>query len=231
MSKRIRMLLWAALVLFAGNPVNGHGQTGQAPLESKDLSTMQFERIALMPFLIGRLEPPDNPIEKPLSLSLGQLKMEDTNLAEGAEQIMTRLVQHYLQGRYRDQMVPLESVTSAFEAVRRDPVLDTPRKLAVKFGERLQADLVVVGTIWRFREKGANKEVDSSPASVAFAVYLVDVASGQRLWRNAYDGSQKIFSEDVVGGFRQVKIDLRWISVTDLARLGVKNVFRKLPLR
>jgi hypothetical protein len=71
-----------------------------------------------------------------------------------------------------------------------DPMLDTPRKQAVRLGETLDADIVVVGTIWRFRQKGALEDVPDSPASVGFALYLVDVKSGMRLWRGSFDGSQ-----------------------------------------
>ena len=90
---------------------------------------------------------------------------------------------------------------------------------------------MLVGTVWRFREKGTDIEIPDSPASVAFAVYLVDVVSGKRLWRDAFDGTQKTLSEDVLGGLRQIKMGLRWLSANELARYGVKNVFMKFPLR
>ncbi len=230
----IRFLLYlryTALVLIIASPALGSESTQPATSQQIDLSTLQFERIAVMPFLAGRLEAPDNPVEKPLSLPLNQLPSGVANLAEGAELIMTQLVHHYLQVRYNDQLVTEETATAVHADVLRDPALGTPRKLAVKFGENLGADLVVVGAVWRFREKGAGAQTPESPASVAFAVYLVEVSSGKRLWRNAFDGTQKILSEDLLGGLKQVKIGMRWISVTELARLGVASVFKKFPLR
>ena len=95
----------------------------------------------------------------------------------------------------------------------------------------MQADIVLVGTVWRFREKGTVIETPDSPASVAFAVYLVEVVSGKRLWRGAFDGTQKTLSEDVLGGLKQINMGLRWLSGNELARYGVKNVFLKFPLR
>jgi len=231
MSKKIRLLLWTVLILLPGTPINGSANTDRTSVENADLSTQEFKRIAVMPFLVGRLESPENPIEKPLSQSLAQLYVDADNLADGADRIMTRLVNDMLKNRYPDQMVSMEDAAGVFADIIRDPTLDTPRKLAKKFGENLQADLVVVGSIWRFREKGPAKEISDSPASVAFAVYLMEVASGQRLWRNAFDGTQKILSEDVLGGLKQGKIGLRWVSVNELARYGVKNVFRTFPLR
>ena len=230
MPKKILLLLWVVLILLLGNPINGSADTDHKSFEKADLSTLQFKRIAVMPFLVGSLESPENPVEKPLSQPLGQLHINAAKLAEGADRIMTRLVNDVLQIRFSDQMFSMEEAAAVYANVIRDQTLDTPRKLAKKFGENLQADLVVVGTIWRFREKGAVKENPDSPASVAFSVYLIEVASGKRLWRNAFDGTQKALSEDVLGGLKQVKMGLRWLSVNELARYGVKNVFRKFPL-
>ena len=67
MSKKILLLLSAALILLSGNPINGSAETGYSSSENADLSTLQFKRIAVMPFLVGKLESPEKPVEKPLS--------------------------------------------------------------------------------------------------------------------------------------------------------------------
>jgi hypothetical protein len=231
MSKKILLLLWAVFILLLGNPINGRAETDHTSSKNVDLSARQFKRIAVMPFIVGKLESPEKPVEKPLSQPLGQLNMNTVNLAEGADRIMTRLVNDVLQIRFEDQMVTMEESAAVYTDVIRDQTLDTPRKLAKNFGENLQADLVVVGTIWRFREKGTIKELPDSPASVAFSVYLIEVAGGKKLWRNSFDGTQKTLSEDVLGGLKQIKMGLRWLSVNELARYGVKSVFRTFPLR
>ena len=229
MLKKIISLLMM-LILLSGNLFNGRAETDLILSEKVDLSAIQFKRIAVMPFLVGKLESPEKPVEKPLSQPLEQLNMNAPNLAEGADRIMTRLVNEVMQIRFEDQMVSMDDAAAVYADVIRDQTLGTPRKLAIKFGENLQADLVVVGTIWRFREKGTFQEMPDRPASVAFSVYLMEVASGKRLWRNSFDGTQKNLSEDVLGGLKQIKMGLRWLSVNELARYGVKSVFKKFPL-
>jgi hypothetical protein len=231
MSKKILLLLLTVFILLLGNPINGSVKTDHKSFENADSSAQRFKRIAVMPFLVGKLESPEKPLEKPLSQPLEQLNIDEANLAEGADKIMTRLVNEVMQIRFEDQMVSIEEAAAVYADVIRDQTLDTPRKLSKKFGETLQSDLVVVGTIWRFREKGTVEEILDSPASIAFAVYLIEVVSGKRLWRNVFDGTQKTLSEDVLGGLKQVKMGLRWLSVNELAHFGVKNVFRKFPLR
>ena len=204
MSKKIILLLAMVLILFSGNPINGSAETDHTSSENVDLSTLQFKRIAVMPFLVGKLEQPDKLIEKPLSHPLKELNIDAANLAEGADRVLTRLVNDVMKIRFADQTVSIEEASVVYADVIRDQTLDTPRKLSKKFGENLQADLVVVGTIWRFREKGTFQDISDSPASVAFSVYLIEVASGKRLWRNGFDGTQKTLSEDVIG---RVKTD------------------------
>ena len=229
MLKKIISLLMM-LILLSGNLFNGRAETDLILSEKVDLSAIQFKRIAVMPFLVGKLESPEKPVEKPLSQPLEQLNMNAPNLAEGADRIMTRLVNEVMQIRFEDQMVSMDDAAAVYANVIRDQTLGTPRKLAIKFGENLQADLVVVGTIWRFREKGSVKENPDSPSSIAFSVYLVEVASGKRLWRNTFDGTQKTLSEDVLGGLKQIKMGVSWLSVNELARYGVKSVFKTFPL-
>lgn len=126
-----------------------------------------------------------------MSQPLKQLKIDSASLADGADQIITRQVYDVLQIRFADQLVSMEESAAVYADIIRDQTLDTPRKLAKKFGENLHAELVVVGTIWRFREKGTFNELPDSPASVAFYVYLMEVAGGKLLWCNAFDGTQK----------------------------------------
>jgi hypothetical protein len=230
MSKKILLLLCALLILLPDNPIKGSADNDRTPLVTADLSTLEFKRIAVMPFIIGKLESPDNPIEKPLSRPLEELNIDAANLAEGADRVMTRLVNDVMKIRFADQAVSMEKAAAVYADVIRDQTLDTPRKQAKKFGENLQADLVVVGTIWRFREKETVKEIPDSSASVAFAVYLIEVAGGKRLWRNVFDGTQKNLSEDVLSGLKQIKMGVRWLSVNELARYGVKRVFKTFPL-
>jgi hypothetical protein len=189
-------------------------------------------RIALMPFVVGQLESPEAMSAKPLSKPLAQIEVEFGGVPEGADQIMNRIVSQALKKRYPDSMIPFDSATAAYRAIIDDPMLDTTRKQVVRLGEMLQADIVVVGTIWRFRQKGALEEgagdMSDRPASVGFALYLVDVQSGVRLWRGLFDGTQKVLTEDVLGGIDQIGMGLRWLTAEELARYGVRSLLNKL---
>ncbi len=144
--------------------------------------------------------------------------------------MLTRIVHDALKKRFPERLVPLAQVSDTCHAVCGEAALHTPRKRAVRLGEALEAYLVMVDTVWRYREKGALTDVPDSPASVGFALYLIDVNTGARLWRSAFDGTQKALTEDVLAGLKNLDMGLHWLSAEELARYGVKSALRKLPL-
>ena len=195
-----------------------------------DLSAMKFRQIALMPFFKGKFESPNSQVDKPLSQPLSQIVFGQYNLRDNADQVLTRLVADILKTRFKEKLIPTEQAQPAFDEISKNDTFDTPRKLAKALGEKLQAELVVVGSVWRYRDGGAIKEIPDAPASVAFELYLVEVATGKRLWRGKFDGTQKILSEDVIRGLKQMKMGVRWLTADELARYGVREVFKKYPL-
>jgi hypothetical protein len=184
-----------------------------------------------MPFLKGKFESPNGQVDKPLSQPLSQIVFDPNNLRDDADQVLTGLVADSLNTRFQEKLVPMEPAQRVFDEISKKDAFDTPRKLAKALGEKLQAELVVVGSAWRYREGGAIKDMPDSPASVAFEIYLVEVATGQRLWKEKFDGTQKMLSEDVIRGLKQMKMGVRWLTADELARYGVESVLKKAPIR
>jgi hypothetical protein len=219
-------------VIYAILPVFSLTNAQSASVQSAKVD-LYGSKMALMPFIAGQLESPDARSAKPLSKPLNQIVV-DQGLPEGTDAIMNRLVSQALKRRYPDSMIPFDTVTRVYGEIMDDPMLDTTRKQAVRLGEMLQTDIVVVGTIWRFRQRGAGEVeygaegMSDRPASVGFALYLVDVQSGARLWRGFFDGTQKALTEDVLGGIKQIGMGLRWLTAEELAQYGVKSLLNKL---
>jgi len=199
--------------------------------DNSEIDLPGFNEIAVMPFLIGKLESSDKLMEKPLSQPIPRLLPDNFNIREEAGRVMTRLVNDALRMKYPERLIPAKIVAKVYATISSDSALDTPWKLAMRLGEELEADLIIVGTVWRFREKEVMPRTGAAPASVAFGLYLVEVSSGKRLWRGAFEGTQKILSDDVLGSLKQLKMGHGWLSADELARYGVKDIFRKFPLR
>lgn len=222
------LFAFSATLLILG--FHSDGCYAQTQAAQRSLSDVSVEKIALMPFLMGQLQSPNAPIAKPLSKPISQLSVDARGLPEAVDRIMNRIVNQALKVRFQARMVSPDRVADSYQALLTDQELDTPRKRAVKLGQELEANLVMVGTVWRFREKGAIDGAPDNPASVGFALYLVDVETGARLWHGSFDGTQKTLSQDVLGGLKQLNMGLRWLSAEELAQYGLKSMFRKLTL-
>jgi len=215
---------WSMLVL------NPDGCGAQTQATQGPMPKLGVAQIALMPFLMGQLESPNAPIAKPLSKSLTQLEIDSQDMPADADRVMTRIVNAELKLRVEERLVAPDRVAEAYRTLVTDPALDTPRKRAVRLGEALDTQAVMVGTVWKYRERGALLDMPEGAASVGFALYLINAKTGVRLWRGTFDGTQKALTQDVLGGLKNLEMGLRWLSAEELARYGVKSVLRKLKL-
>jgi len=89
---------------------------------------------------------------------------------------------------------------------------------------------MVAGTVWRYEERGGGPAGSFSPASVAFAVYLIDVTSGRMVWNGSFNETQRSLSDNVLDTWAFMKKGAKWLSAAELARYGVGDVFTKFPL-
>lgn len=230
-SHRMAKFSWMAgfaglLIVIIGGPAWTDESAKQ------DGTEVSFQRLALAPFLVGRRHPRmDASMDNTLSCPINEICVDDPTIAPQAGEMMTRLVQAKLRSRFGQNVVSLDEVYAAHTGIRLDSDTDTPRTLARKMGRATSADLVIVGTVWRYRQPGAIEGLPDMPASVAFAVYLVDVETGRRLWRGFYDGTQDIATNNLFNVSKRLKMGTRWLSADALARHGVDEALNPLSGR
>lgn len=221
------------LLIFTGLAV-GIGLvacSSQTQSTQGSLVDVTVKEIALMPFLTGQMASPDAPIA---TLSAPRdtetAIIDNVNLPDGTDLIMNQIVNTELKIRFAERLIPPDLVSEAYQPLLMAPQLNTPRKRAIGLGKTLKANLVMVGTIWWYRERGALTQLPDNPASVGFELCLFNVETGARLWRGRFEGTQEALADDLLGGVERLNMGLRWLSARELARYGVKSVLRKLPL-
>lgn len=96
-------------------------------------------------------------------------------------------------------------------------------------GKELEADAVLVGYVYRFRErKGFDYSVEK-PASVAFELQLFDCRNGGIIWKVVFDQTQTSLFENIMQVTRFIKDKGRWVTVRELSAQGVEEVLKKFP--
>ena len=213
------------MLLFVNNGL--HPDTMNAQTEV-DLSRAQVKRIGVTPFFRSAL---GVDIEGPLKSPLGDLVLNPEDLAPGAEGILTGYVHQELEKRYGERAVPLAKTREMYGAMSEDNKEDTPLSVTKRLGEALEANLMVLGTVRKYRRRTADTGEGYRGVAVAFTVYIVDVATGKVLWQDRFAETQSSFTDDILGRRKGVKKGMKWLTADEMARQGIKRIFDRCPLR
>jgi hypothetical protein len=96
-------------------------------------------------------------------------------------------------------------------------------------GKTFGADAVLIGQVYRWRDRiGADFGVES-PASVAFDLSLVRPSDGAILWRGNYDKTQRSLFENLFDYKTFVKSKGLWLTAEKLAQLGLDKLLEDMP--
>lgn len=121
-------------------------------------------------------------------------------------------------------VVPASDVQQAFGDTPSDvPVIQMAR-------DRFGADVVVMGTVYRWRERGGQAMGSLTPASVGFEVKTFTSADGKLFRGLIFDHTQVALSENALTAAQYPGGGTRWLSAEELARWGASQVVQTLPI-
>lgn len=145
-----------------------------------------------------------------------------------AEQVLTQLLMQELADHYGDKVLPQKQVNEHYLAMMKTEQ-ETPRDVAVRMGHDLGADHVMVGLNWRFQQREGGALTADSPASVAFSVFLVNVASKELVWAGHFDKTQEALSDNLLSASLFFKTGVKWLTAEELAEFGAGKAFKNVP--
>lgn len=215
-------LIGLALLLLAATGCR-HPSRDTQTLVGYDV--VPLHRVAVMPFLPGNtaLEADDR-VRPALDCTLMEFCLAVSELGPGAEQALTHQMQRAMEIRLGDRVLPQARTAAVFDTLPQNRLEDTPRQLARRFGRAMGADHVILGSVWRYRERTRDEG-----ASVAFSVYLLEVANGRRVWRGRYEKTQQALTDNLLDAAGFFKQGASWLSAEELARFGIEEVLQDFP--
>jgi len=151
-------------------------------------------------------------------------------VVESASDVLTEQMFSLLKDRTDIELIPssqAQGVMSILLTEKNKELHD--RDLLVEIGRALNADAVVAGYIYRFRERVGGKYSADSPASVAFDIHLVRVVDRRLLWSGHFDETQRPLSDDLLGLGTFLKRRARWITAKEMAISGLNDMFKSFP--
>ena len=222
---KVHRLIWAALLLSAlimtaacqGAPKK------QAP------PTWRPQRLAVLPF---NTVPPDaegsTTACSPLTGSVYACGV-DQHMNNEAEAVLEDQLLIILSQRATFEVVPPSQAGPVFQRLRREHMGENLAKAIADTGRKLGVEGVLVGHVYRFRQRVGSAASVESPASVAFDLALVRVSDAQVVWKNSFDETQKSLSENLFNLGQYMKTGLRWLTAQELARVGMDQLMERFP--
>ncbi len=148
-------------------------------------------------------------------------------VAEGADRMLTEQLFVFLKDRKDIKLIP----TSQAQGVLSDLLSGnknslSERNLLIETGRVLDADAIMAGYIYRFRERIGTKYSVDLPASVAFDIHLIRIADGRLLWSRHFDETQRSLSENLFQLGTFLKRKGRWITAQEMAMSGMETILK-----
>ena len=151
-------------------------------------------------------------------------------VADGAANFLTDQFIALL-GRHTDYQLVFERLTAGSLAALYSANQTTvaAKKALAGEGRENGADVVLVGFVYRFRERLGTGYGVESPASVAFGMHLIRVADSRLIWSAHYDETQKSLGDNLFNLGSFLSRGGRWVTAEELATSGLEEIFEKFP--
>lgn len=207
----------AALGLAAAALACAQAGLGPRPVVNEQpfhVPTGSLGRIAVVPFsatpaLVQAL-PEGSPVDAAHAANLVSTFMTDALRAQGFA------------------VVPPSDLVAAFVAQQRPiPRLD-PREAGALAAREYGATAVMLGKVYRYREREGEALGASRPASVGYEVTLFEAPGGRRLWSSRFDETQQPLTANVFNAQRYPGGGRRWLTASELARWGADGAAKAL---
>jgi hypothetical protein len=176
--------------------------------------TGSLGRIAVVPFYptpdLGRGLPDGSPLSAADAADLVATFVTDALRAQGFA------------------VVPPSDILGAFVAQGRPvPRLD-PREAGALAAREYGATAVLLGKVYRYREREGQALGASRAASVGYELTLFEAPGGRRLWTSRFDETQQPITANVFNAQRYPGGGRRWLTAAELARWGADGAAKAL---
>ena len=188
-----------------------------------------IDKVAILPFEnMSALHGSGTSVRSPIT---GRVFVTGPVVRQSDQFLTARLVTHVRRDTHF-AIVPSRDADAIMTGLTEQQGRDWPlRRLVARTGQRLGADAVIVGHVYRFRERTGGGAASETPASVAFDIYLIDCQQEQVRWSAFYDYTQQALSDNLGGIGNFFRRGGRWVRAEELATIAMEDIFEKFPRR
>jgi len=223
---RRQLFLW--LFFVPGLLLDGGCYIQKSPLFSKESLTPLIDKVVVVGFRVAIPQGKEaDVVQSPLS---GGILMAEP-VPHYVVQKMTGILFDQLVADKRYELISPGQAKGVFSTILdSDQNLGmTPLRILQEVGKTFEADAVLAGYIYRWREREGTDYAVGHPASVAFDLQLVRPTDGAILWKVKFDKTQRSLSENVFDLATFIEGGGRWMTVEKLAMHGLQKALGEMP--
>lgn len=217
----LSLLLWVLLLATTG--CQSASGVSTSLLRDRDIV---FKRLAVMPF---QQVPPEIVATYSARSSLPASVLKTDNDPRSPERYLQDLFMELMAKHPQFDLVSPDRVGGTYEGVSTGSLKATLPKALKEAGTELGADGLVVGYLYRWRERRGYDYSVEKPASVFFEIQLYRTVDGMMVWKGVFDKTQKSLMENVLGASYFVKDRGRWLTAKELAAEGMADIVGRWP--
>lgn len=152
-------------------------------------------------------------------------------VSEAVVSEMTQMLFDLLMTEREWELIPPEQAQGIAQnlLVSDATIAASPIMLLQEMGKALDADAVLSGFVYRWRERQGTDFGVERAASVAFDLYLVRPSDGFVLWRGFFEKTQKSLFENLLDFSTYVQSEGRWVTASRLALMGLQDLLKEMP--
>ncbi len=184
-----------------------------------------LQKIAVLPMDRATTKPAS---ERPTCNIGGKSLYTSSYVTPEAAQKVTDILYSLILKDKRFKPVTQGQCMGLLNAILQRKVNPSELRILRSFGKQLDADAILYGKLYRFRERVGSKYAAEVPASVAFSLILVRVSDGRVLWRYSFDETQQALTENLFNWKFYKSEGMRWVTAEELAAYGLKRAIEEL---
>ncbi len=216
-------LLLAGAFLFLLSSCEGSRSLFTKNLEEE---IIPLHRVVVFPYTVVR--PPQGEVMVRSPIGGDMFRTGEVN--PDAQDVMTELLMNKLKGRNEFFATGRAAVESFLGKTIEDEPYSFGPVQVLKLGRKFDADGVLIGFIYVFRDRVGSGFAVSTPASVSFDLYLLEAQTGRVLWKAGYTRTQQPMSDNLFDIEEYMHGGIKWMTAKELADLGIKKMFEQFPV-
>lgn len=216
-------LLFFCLLLLV---IVGCHYRGEAVVSDSE-KNLVFDRIAVVPF--QQIAPEDQG-SGAVHCPLCGITINAVGAPGNPGKILeTLFLEELNKNKPKFQLLDGERVAAVFRRISVNSLKSPPSRVLRDVGSELGADGVVVGYVYRFRERKGVAYSAEQPASVTFEIHLLRVSDGALVWRGFFDKTQSSLMEDLFQMSSFFRGKGRWVTAKELMGEGLEAILKTFP--